>query len=43
LVFRQLPQSKGLVALITAVDIRQKAMEEAISLGAKIGGFDVPR
>lgn len=33
---------KRLGGIITAVDIRQKAREEAISLGAKIGGFDVP-
>jgi len=33
---------KRLGGIITAVDIRLKAREEAISLGAKIGGFDVP-
>ncbi len=33
---------KRLGGMITAVDIRQKAREEATSLGAAIGGFDVP-
>lgn len=33
---------KRLGGITTAVDIRSKAREEAISLGAKIGGFDVP-
>jgi len=34
--------AKRLGGIITAVDIRLKAREEAISLGAKIGGFDIP-
>ncbi|HOS71285.1 MAG TPA: NAD(P) transhydrogenase subunit alpha [Bacteroidales bacterium] len=34
--------AKRLGGMISAVDIRQKAREEATSLGAAIGGFDVP-
>ena len=33
---------KRLGGIITVIDIRPKAREEAISLGAKVGGFDVP-
>lgn len=33
---------KRLGGIITAVDIRPEAREEAVSLGAKIGGFEVP-
>jgi len=33
---------KRLGGIITVVDIRPKAREEAVSLGAKVGGFEVP-
>ena len=33
---------KRLGGIITAVDIRPEAREEALSLGAKLGGFEVP-
>ena len=34
--------AKRLGGIITAVDIRPEAREQAMSLGAKIGGFEVP-
>lgn len=34
--------AKRLGAVVTAVDIRPEAREQAASLGSKVGGFDVP-
>ncbi|MBN1481551.1 NAD(P) transhydrogenase subunit alpha [candidate division KSB1 bacterium] len=35
--------AKRLGGIVTAVDIRPEAREQAMSLGAKIGGFEVPQ
>ncbi len=39
---QSLATAKRLGGIVSAVDIRAKAREEAMSLGAKIEGFDVP-